>query len=201
MHCEMCVCVCVSVFSGQADKQFAHILCRILMARLTSPTDDIHRILCAWSVCIYVCPLQRVQSYPCELWSMHRCVCVCMTDPSLSLSAPPNQRGVVLMTLPSQRSSWTSAGWDFVPFWQKGWHGWLTRQRYTYIHVHVEELFLTDCTVIQLPSQSSVLFRLMRLVALPQIQSSKKWSKSLLQLNLNWHLHRQILALWLMVNG
>ena len=50
MHSEPCV------LSGQADKQLfrAHILFRILMTRLNSPTDDIPHILCAWIVCIYV---------------------------------------------------------------------------------------------------------------------------------------------------
>ena len=52
MHSEACV------LSGQAHKQLfgAHILFRILMTRLNSPTDDIPRILCAWIVCIYVRP-------------------------------------------------------------------------------------------------------------------------------------------------
>lgn len=83
-----CTASRVCSVGGQADKQLfrAHILFRILMTRLNSPTDDIPHFLCAWIVCIYVRPPTARPVVP--MWIITVYVCLCVTAPSLSLSAP-----------------------------------------------------------------------------------------------------------------
>ncbi len=137
MHSEMWLCV--SVFSGLADKEFLELAFCGGYWWLASPLLQMtFTTFCVHGVCVFMSVPHRETSLARVNYKARIavCVCVCVCDSPLSFSVCPPQRGVVLMTLPRPRSSWTSVGWDSVPCWQKGWHGWLTRQRYTHIHVH-----------------------------------------------------------------
>lgn len=128
MHSEPCV------FGGWAGRQTA-----FQSSYFVQNIDDSPQLSYRWHsplfVCmdsVYLCPSPHSETSRARVNYYRICVSVC--DSPLSLSVCPLQRGVVLMTLPRRRSSWTSAGWDFVPCCQTGWRGWLTRQRYQHMY-------------------------------------------------------------------
>lgn len=95
--------------------------------------------------CVFIWPLQGELLYSGELWRRYQCVLDCVTP--LLLFCLLLQRGDVLMTLPRQPISSTSAGLDSVPCCQTGWHGWPSKQRYTHAHVgtHTRVSLYSEC--------------------------------------------------------
>lgn len=99
-----CVCARMSVFSGQADKEFLGLTLLCEYRWLASPLLQMtFNIFCVHGESVFMSVPYRETR--CAHVNCEACITVYVTAPSLSLSAPPPQRGVVLMTLPRQRSS------------------------------------------------------------------------------------------------
>lgn len=112
------VCVCVPVFNGQVDKHYLELsFCAEYwwLASLTSPTDDIQQILCAWSVCVFMSVPYRETSctFECELWRMYHCVLVCDSPLSFSVCRPRGES--CWWHCPGSRAAEPALGWILCP--------------------------------------------------------------------------------------
>lgn len=88
MHSEMCLCV--SVFSGQADKEFLELAFCAGYWWLASPLLQMtFTTFCVHGVCVFMSVSHRETSRAHVNYKACITVYVCVTAPSLSMSAPP----------------------------------------------------------------------------------------------------------------